>query len=206
MTSFTFLKNNNSHKLFAGLIALVLVAGMTSPVFAIEETYECTAILEGSQEVPPVNTEGNGSAVLSLDTNTGLLNWEIVFSDLSTVNTASHIHGPAPVGANAGVQIELDTGSPIIGSTNIDADQQSDLLAGLWYINIHTENFQSGEIRGQITCEDNRLIGGTVGSMSTTTLLVAGAQSNMGMWGLALVGIVGAAAAITYKVKSKSEQ
>jgi hypothetical protein len=49
-------------------------------------------------------------------------------------------------------------------------------------------------------------IGGTVGSMSTTSLLVAGAQSNMGLWSLALVGIVGAAAAITYKVKSKSEQ
>jgi hypothetical protein len=54
--------------------------------------------------------------------------------------------------------------------------------------------------------EENRPIGGTVGSMSTTSLLVAGAQANMGLWSLALVGIVGAAAAITYKVKSKSEQ
>jgi hypothetical protein len=52
----------------------------------------------------------------------------------------------------------------------------------------------------------NQPIGGTVGSMSTTSLLVAGAQANMGLWSLALVGIVGAAAAITYKVKSKSEQ
>jgi hypothetical protein len=52
----------------------------------------------------------------------------------------------------------------------------------------------------------NGPIGGTVGSMSTTSLLVAGAQANMGLWSLALVGIVGAAAAITYKVKSKSEQ
>ena len=46
-------------------------------------------------------------------------------------------------------------------------------------------------------------IGGTVGSMSTVSLLVAGAEANMGWWSLALVGIVGAAAAITYKVKSK---
>ena len=49
----------------------------------------------------------------------------------------------------------------------------------------------------------DRLIGGTVGSMSATSLLVAGAQANMGLWSMALVGIVGAAAAITYKFKSK---
>ncbi len=45
-------------------------------------------------------------------------------------------------------------------------------------------------------------IGGTVGSMSTATLLVAGAQDNMGLWSLALVGAVAAGAAITYKLKS----
>ena len=49
-------------------------------------------------------------------------------------------------------------------------------------------------------------IGGTVGSMSTTTLLVAGAQSNMGLWSLALVGAVAVGAAVTYKVKSKKSE
>ena len=52
----------------------------------------------------------------------------------------------------------------------------------------------------------NSPIGGTVGSMSTTSLLVAGAQANMGLWSLALVGIVGAGAAITYKIKSKKTE
>ena len=45
-------------------------------------------------------------------------------------------------------------------------------------------------------------IGGTFGSMDTATLLVAGAQANMGLWSLALVGAVAAGAAITYKLKS----
>ncbi len=49
-------------------------------------------------------------------------------------------------------------------------------------------------------------IGGTVGSLDTTTLLVAGAQANMGLWSLALVGMVGAGAAITYKLKSKKTE
>ena len=65
--------SNNTYKLFAGLVALILVTGMTSPAFANGDTINCSATLEGSQEVPPVDTEGSGSAVLSLDTNTGLL-------------------------------------------------------------------------------------------------------------------------------------
>jgi len=39
--------------------------------------------------------------------------------------------------------------------------------------------------------------------MGTVSLLVAGAQANMGLWSLALVGMVAAGAAITYKLKSK---
>ena len=52
----------------------------------------------------------------------------------------------------------------------------------------------------------DRPIGGTVGSMSTTSLLVAGAQANMGLWSLALVGMVAAGAAIIYKTKSKKTE
>ena len=48
----------------------------------------------------------------------------------------------------------------------------------------------------------NGPIGGTVGSMSTMSLLVAGAQGSMGWWSLALVGMVAAGAVITYKLKS----
>ncbi len=44
-------------------------------------------------------------------------------------------------------------------------------------------------------------IGGTVGSMDTVSLLVAGAQGNMGWWVIALVGAV-AVVGIAYKAKS----
>jgi len=69
--------------------------------------------------------------------------------------------------------------------------------------------FDSSTIQG--TFEDisticDQPIGGTVGSIDTVSLLVAGAQANMGLWSLALVGIVGAGAAITYKLKSKKTE
>ena len=48
-------------------------------------------------------------------------------------------------------------------------------------------------------------IGGTVGSIGTVSLLVAGAQANMGLWIIALVGVV-AVAGIAYKAKTSKEQ
>ena len=77
--------------------------------------------------------------------------------------------------------------------------------------------FNSGTLSGIVIFEEDanieeistiwsQPIGGTVGSMSTTSLLVAGAQANLGLWSLALVGIVGAGAAITYKLKSKKTE
>jgi len=71
--------------------------------------------------------------------------------------------------------------------------------------------FTATSISGPGTFENisticDRPIGGTSFPVSTTTLLVAGAQANMGLWSLALVGIVGAGAAITYKLKSKKTE
>jgi len=57
-----------------------------------------------------------------------------------------------------------------------------------------------------LTGDQNRPIGGTSFPVSTTALLVAGAQANMGLLSLALVGMVAAGAAITYKLKSKKTE
>ncbi len=48
----------------------------------------------------------------------------------------------------------------------------------------------------------DRMIGGTVGSLDTATLLVAGAQANMGWWSIVMIGAVAIGAGIVYKVKS----
>ena len=55
----------------------------------------------------------------------------------------------------------------------------------------------------QISTICTQPIGGTVGSIGTVSLLVAGAQTNMGLWSLALVGVaVAVGSGIVYKVKS----
>jgi hypothetical protein len=65
-----------------------------------------------------------------------------------------HFHGPALPGANAGVQVNVGAisglASPSIGSATLSATQESQLLSGQWYLNVHSALSPGGEIRGQV--------------------------------------------------------
>ncbi|MEZ4617296.1 MAG: CHRD domain-containing protein [Caldilineaceae bacterium] len=111
------------------------------------------ANLAGAHEVPAVDTPAVGRAVLSLISDT--LHYRIFVADIDNV-TASHIHDGV-VGVSGGVVFPLFTGGgafdpnhPISGTLTLSATQISKLLAGDYYINVHTTDVPSGEIRGQI--------------------------------------------------------
>ncbi len=95
---------------------------------------------------------GTGTASITLDTGTNLLSWNISWSGLSGALLFAHFHGPALPNQNAGVQVPI-VGNPSIGNAVLLAGQVADLLAGLWYVNIHSTNFTAGEIRGQVIPE-----------------------------------------------------
>jgi hypothetical protein len=111
-----------------------------------------TTRLAGSNMVPPVATPAMGSADAVLDTQTRLLRWKVTFSGLSGPVTMAHFHGPAAVGANAGVALGFAAplGSPYEGRATLTVQQAGDLMAGRWYVNVHTAKFPGGEIRGQM--------------------------------------------------------
>ncbi|MBN3812187.1 CHRD domain-containing protein [Paraburkholderia sp. Ac-20347] len=120
---------------------------------AIADTVALKADLEPSSEVPPRVSKGHGMLNATFDTSTKALNWTITYEGLTTPVTAAHFHGPAPVGQNAGVQVPIPKGelaSPIKGSATLNDKQVTDLMAGQWYFNVHTQQNPSGEIRGQV--------------------------------------------------------
>ncbi|MBI5463282.1 MAG: CHRD domain-containing protein [Gammaproteobacteria bacterium] len=133
---------------------LILLACCLAPVAAQAAIINLYTSLDGSQEVPTNATLGTGTATVTFDDVSNLLGWNISFSGLTGAATGAHFHGPAAVGVNAGVQVNIGAisglTSPMIGSTTITGSQATDLLAGLWYINIHTATFPGGEIRGQV--------------------------------------------------------
>ena len=108
--------------------------------------------LAGASEVPPTGSSGSGTVEATLNKETNQLRWKVVYSGLSGPATAAHFHGPAAAGQNAGVALGFkNPASPIEGEATITAAQAADLLAGRWYVNVHSRANPGGEIRGQVT-------------------------------------------------------
>jgi hypothetical protein len=133
---------------------LIAVAAWTVTSKAASESF--TVALTGAQQVPPVQTSGTGTAELTYDPATRLLTWDLTYSGLSGPATMAHFHGPAAAGKNGPPVIWLSPkGSPVQsrvkGEATLTPEQAQQFSAGEWYINVHTQDHQAGEIRGQIT-------------------------------------------------------
>lgn len=134
------------------VVALVAGCGMMhkpSPMVTL------TTQLRAANEVPPVASNATGKVDAMFNKETSLLRWQMSYENLSGPATAGHFHGPAMVGANAGVALGFASPitSPMAGQATLTAAQAADLLAGRWYVNIHTAKFPGGEIRGQMTIQ-----------------------------------------------------
>jgi hypothetical protein len=108
--------------------------------------------LSGAAEVPPVGTNGLGQIDAVLNRSTNVLRYRVTFSGLSGAATAAHFHGPAAEGVNAPVVVPIrgPYKSPQDGTVTLTPAQAADLLAGRWYVNIHTALRPNGELRGQL--------------------------------------------------------
>ena len=131
-------------------LACTSAIALASPTLAAMVNFK--ADLKGAEEVPPVTGPGKGSLTASYDTDSKRLAWKGDYSGLSGPVTAAHFHGPAEAGKNAGVAVPITPNtSPFEGSATLTDAQASDLMAGRWYVNIHTDAHKAGEIRGQMT-------------------------------------------------------
>jgi hypothetical protein len=110
------------------------------------------ATLDSASEVPANTSAGKGTADIDFDPATKKLTWKLTYSGLTGPATMAHFHGPAEAGKNAGVAVPITPAtSGSEGSATLTDAQAADLLAGKYYVNIHTEANKGGEIRGQVT-------------------------------------------------------
>ncbi|MEM1057404.1 MAG: CHRD domain-containing protein [Bacteroidota bacterium] len=143
------------YTLGAMLLALVL-----SPLASAQILFR--ADLTGAQEVPPVTTTASGLATAVLDGSTLILrgSFEGLESDYNP-SIGSHLH-LAPAGQNGPVVFVLDPAltedrrggtwfGPENRFANITPDQAQALRDGTLYVNVHTIDNPSGELRGQLT-------------------------------------------------------
>ncbi len=107
-------------------------------------------VLEGAQETPTNTSTGTGSGTAVVNTVANTITLNLNFAGLSSAVTDAHLHGPAVRGVAAAARITIGTASPITNVASYNELDEADILAGKWYVNIHTTNFGGGEIRGQI--------------------------------------------------------
>ena len=154
--------------------------------------------LNGANESPSNASPGNGTALVTYNTETQKMEVEVLFSDLTTPNTAAQIHccttlpfagswcrrnycRPTGLGVTFGTYshtFDLSQASsynPAFvtaqgGVANAEAALLAGLAGGTTYLNIHTSQNQGGEIRG--------------------FLLAVPEPSTLGFVGLALAGLL----------------
>jgi hypothetical protein len=124
------------------------------------------APLSGAQEVPAVDTRARGNAIFHLSADGTQLHYKLIVANIRSV-VAAHIH-LAPAGANGPVVVWLFGPHPGITFNGVLAEgtiteanlvpsfdgTMEDLVAllraGNAYVNVHTQAYPPGEIRGQI--------------------------------------------------------
>ena len=135
----------------SALTGLGFAVAVTLAWPAKAEVVNLKAAMNASSEVPPNSSKGAGTLTATYDTGSKKLSWKGSYSDLTGPATAAHFHSGEP-GKNGGVAVPITPNtSPFEGSATLTDAQAADLLAGKWYVNVHTEANKGGEIRGQVT-------------------------------------------------------
>ncbi len=141
----------------AALWAFACVTSAQLVTFQFDLDADQAALGQGTT----IESDGTGSGFVTLDTGTGELTWEVSFQDLTTPLGSAHFHGPADPENTEGVVVNMaplgdadgETSGFLEGSAFIDSDIQTMILDHMTYINLHTEEFPVGEIRGQVIPE-----------------------------------------------------
>ena len=107
------------------------------------------AALNGKNEVSPNKSTATGTAFLIYNETTKTFSIEVTYSGLTP--TDGHIHNGG-LGINGPIVFSFTNLTPkiIYTSPPLSETQKADLFANLYYVNLHSNAFSGGEIRGQL--------------------------------------------------------
>ena len=152
----------------AAMLVLFAVSCDDDDITGLDDP-DYTATLNAANERPAGASTATGTGVATFVDRGTHFEYSLSVTGLTGV-TASHIHGPAGVDANAGIIINLfvptAAGGAVSGviATGIITDANNPnftvsalrtmIDAGNAYVNVHTTQFGAGAIRGQIVPSD----------------------------------------------------
>lgn len=129
---------------------------VTTAVSRIEGATRLKATLSGAAEVPgPGDTDGAGTASVDLDVSETEVCYEVAAQKIDKP-TAMHIH-EGEAGKSGGIVVTLNTPTASDTTTKGCADADAALIGriaakpGSFYVNVHTQAFPNGAVRGQLS-------------------------------------------------------
>lgn len=150
------------------LASLLAAAGFAAAVSADHEGLEFHVTLSPDQEVPEATSDATGEAHFKVSEDGDSVEYTVSAHDLYAT-LAGHLHSGA-AGENGPVELFLfENAEPVdyngeIATGTLTADDlvgdltwqefSMALVAGEVYVNLHTEEYPDGEIRGQLVAED----------------------------------------------------
>lgn len=145
----------NAKKLFVLFLffgtAVVACSDDDDDVPQITDTrYNYDVTLSGANEVPANASTATGKFVGSYVKSTKVLTFTLTYSGLTP--TDWHIHKGTP---DVSGPVVIDLGpivpSPLTHNVTLTPAQETDLLSGTFYVNVHSAAFPAGEIRAQLS-------------------------------------------------------
>ena len=123
----------------AGFLLLLATPSLADTIY--------TASLDGS--TAGTASAASGTVIFTLNEAATEVSYVVEFSGLEGVETGAHIHNGAPGIFGPRFHTFL-FGSPKVGTWAVGEFEVNELEAGRVYINIHTEAYPGGEIRGNL--------------------------------------------------------
>ena len=135
-----------------GVPGLAGAAGATRASDASQGGRPLHATLLPENQVPPAQSPGSGTALVTLNQGQGEVCWDISVEDLTTPVILAHIHH-GDAGTNGPVVVDfMEPVNGLSGCTHADPAliKQIRQDPGDYYVNVHTTMFPVGEVRGQL--------------------------------------------------------
>jgi hypothetical protein len=139
-----------------GVVGVLAMAG-SAGADADPTQFTYRAGMNGAQEVPPGDPNGSGKAVVTVDTVTGEICFELQVRNIAPA-TAAHIH-EAERGSPGPIVVPLTPPTSGTSSGCVVDLAQAQAIAhdpSGYYVNVHNTEFSDGAVRGQLQGRPDR--------------------------------------------------
>lgn len=138
--------------IFVSLLFVFAACKKDEPAVVVDpNSVSFDIVLLGKNEVPETISLAEGIFKGTYNKSTKILSYTLTHKGMTA--TAAHFHKGA-ANATGAIVINIATAafvSPLSSQTvALNTQQELDLLAGMWYVNVHSAIYTGGEIRGQL--------------------------------------------------------